>query len=714
MRTSGLTPGQVAGPSKVRDAISALYGLGLFSNIRVREEADSTGARVLVFEVTENPRIGTIRYQGNKALSEDDLKAKVDLKPEQLLNQRKVFEARRAIELAYAEKGYASASVDPQVSAAVEGVSDITFVIDEGRKVDLTAIDFSGAHAFPEKTLRGVLSMKPNSFFHRKRFTVERLHEDQDKLESYYRDHGYKDAQVTSADPVFSEDRHEVRIRYEIHEGRLYRFGYVTWQGNTAISTEALQSASQIVAGEPFSKSKVEGTTSAAYALYTEKGYLLQLQISPDMKTTDDSVSVAYSINEGEPSHVNEVLIQGNTRTKEKVIRRELSLIPGQLLRRSALLRSQRDLMALGYFEDVSVDYQPAGVGSAVDVTYTVKEKSSGTATAGAAYASDTGLTGFVEFGHNNLFGNGQAVNVHLERGDKRVDYDISFTEPWLRDTPTSLELRAYDTIYDYDVYSQDSKGASINLGRPWFFAKPDYSRVYAGYSLEHLDFTNLSTLDPTSQELLEASNGTASLVTLSFVRTSTDNPFNPLRGSKTTLSMDVAGGPLGGTLEYFRPLIDHRVYFVPFWKPVIMIRNRFSYLGAIASGHAVPGSETFRLGGTRADYLRGYPDYWVVPPENVHTGANGQEVRFPGGTVLYTFTTEYQFPIVNPVRGLLFFDAGNTWNHLSDLNLGNLDKGVGAGLRVEIPMLGLVGLDYGYGIDRGRWQAHFIIGPAF
>jgi outer membrane protein insertion porin family len=126
-----------------------------------------------------------------------------------------------------------------------------------------------------------------------------------------------------------------------------------------------------------------------------------------------------------------------------------------------------------------------------------------------------------------------------------------------------------------------------------------------------------------------------------------------------------------------------------------------------------VPGSETFRLGGTRVDYLRGYPDYDVVPEENIHM-VDGRRVRFPGGRFAYTFTAEYQFPLVNPVRGLVFLDAGNTWNSARDFSLVDLKKGVGAGVRLEIPMLGPVGFDYAYGLDRGKWQAHFIIGPAF
>jgi outer membrane protein insertion porin family len=479
------------------------------------------------------------------------------------------------------------------------------------------------------------------------------------------------------------------------------------------VTTEQLQKGSAIIRGAAFSKAKLDATTAAAYELYTEKGYLLELSIQPETAARGDTVEVSYGISEGQPSHVHEVTVLGNTRTKERVIRRELTLIPGHLLRRSVLLRSQRDVFALGFFDDVQIDYQPTGEGSDVDVSFTVKEKSTGTATAGVAYSSGTGLTGFVNFGHNNLFGNGWGVNLQLERGGQRASYDISFNEPWAFGTPTSMGLHVFDTRNEYDLYTEKSRGVGLDLGRPWFFKKPDFSRVYAGYSLENVHYEN--PIDAQQKEILDAfSQGLASRLSLSFVRNSTNNPFSPTGGSKTTARLDLVGGILGGRINYYKPLLDHRVYFVPFWVPALMIRNRLSWLGTYSSGQQIPGGETFRLGGTRTDYLRGYPDYEVVPEENVHLASDGTVLRFPGGKVAYTFTAEYQFPIVNPVRGLFFLDAGNSWNTLRDFSLNDLRKGVGAGIRLEIPMLGPVGFDYAYGLDRGRWQAHFIIGPAF
>ena len=723
LRTSGLAAGDTVSAYRVRDAVRALWGLGLFSTLRFVDWPDSAGGRSLAIEVTENPRIGSLTWKGNKKLGEEDLKAKVDLKAGQILAGPKLFQARQAVESAYRDEGYAAARVTTELTATADGKQDLVIAVEEGPRVSIKAIEIEGNTAFSARQLRKQLQLKPNSTFHRKRYTADRMREDRDRLEAFFQNHGYKDAGVTAGDPVPGADGRSIVLRYTVREGPLYRFGTVDWSGNSAVPTSALNAAATIIPGKPYSKARLDETTGAAYELYTEKGYLLELSIQPDIKVAGDSVSVSYRVEEGASSKVREVAIIGNTRTKERVVRRESALVPGQLLRRSVLMRSQRDIFALGFFEDVQVDYKPAGIGSDVDVSFTVKEKSSGTATAGAGYSSDTGLTGFVQFGHNNLFGNGQSIQLQLERGARRRTYDISFNEPWMFGMPVSGGFQIYDRINDYDLYSLQERGGGVNLGRPWFFKVPDYSRVYAGYSLEKLSYTNIDTgLDPASQEILTASNGIASKFNVAFARNSTDNPFNATMGSRTNARVEVAGGPLGGQLDYFKPEIDHRQWFVPFWKPALMIRNKVNYLGTWgqerrADGtmgpRQVPGSETFRLGGTRVDYLRGYPDYDVVPEENIHM-VDGRRVRFPGGRFAYTFTAEYQFPLVNPVRGLVFLDAGNTWNSARDFSLVDLKKGVGAGVRLEIPMLGPVGFDYAYGLDRGKWQAHFIIGPAF
>jgi outer membrane protein insertion porin family len=466
--------------------------------------------------------------------------------------------------------------------------------------------------------------------------------------------------------------------------------------------------------GEPFSQERIDETLGDVYSLYTERGYLLGLFIDPSLQTRQDTVDVVFDVHEGDPSHVREVSIEGNTRTREYVVRRELALAPGDLLRRSALMRSQRDVMALGFFEEVLPDYRPVGDGTTdIDVIFNVKERTTGTASAGAGFSSDTGVTGFIDLGHPNLFGRGQSVQIHLERGSRRQDYRFSFTEPWLLGRPTSLGADLFSTERVLDLFTENRRGGGLRLGRPWFFRWPDFSRVFFSYTLEDVTFSDLEDLDDASRDFLESGSGTISQVGFTFLRSSTDNPFYPTLGSVTRWRTEFAGGPLGGDLDFVKSTLDLRQYFVPFWKPTVMLRFKLGQLSAFGS-RAVPGNETFRLGGTTFEHLRGYDDFYVVPEENIRISDDGREIRFPGGKFMFSFTAEYQFPIVNPLHGLLFFDAGSTWNAIDDFNLLDLKKGLGVGVRLEIPMLGQVGLDYAYGIERGKYRTHLILGPSF
>ncbi len=716
VRSTGFEIGHPASKAAVANAAKTLFKLRLFSDVSFYDDTpEDAEGRSLRLRVVENPRIESIAFEGHDKIGQEDLKAEIDIRVGDLLSRRKMFAARNALQRYYQDEGYASA----EALALVEKVGndnkvDLVFQVTEGPRVNIKSITFAGNEAFSDDDLRGELELKPNSLFRRKRYTAERMREDELRIVTYYRNHGYRDAEVTGTQVRFSEDNKDIHLEFEVAEGTFFQFGDLTWIGNTEVSTEMLDRAAEIRTGDPFSQERIDLTLSEAYGLYTEKGYLVDLEIFPAVDIEQDTVNVAFQIREGVPSSVNELKIVGNTRTKERVIRRELTLVPGDLLRRSTLMRSQRDVMALGFFEDVAIDWNLAGEGSDIDVIMAVKEKSSGTATAGAGFSSETGITGFLEFGHNNLFGTGKALNLHLERGSRRRTYDISFTEPWAFGTPTSLGFHVFDTTRDLDFYDEKRRGFSINVGRPWFFRTPDYTRVFVSYALEDLDFRDFQDLDETSEEFLRESNGTISRMTVSFSRNSTNNPFYPTAGSRSVLRTEFAGGLLGGEIEYLKPTLDHRNYLVPFWKPALMLRHRLGYLLGYSRGASVPGNETFRLGGTRTDYLRGYDDWYVVPEDNITVGSSGNEIRFPGGKVMYSFTAEYQFNLVNPVHGLFFFDAGNTWNSPRDFSFSDLRKGVGAGIRLEIPLLGNVGFDYAYGIDRGEWQPHLIIGPAF
>ncbi len=719
LRTLGIKPGEKTHTKRLQEGLRALWNLGLFSNMEVRARR-TAGGQVLHLDLVENQRLSILEFADNKKIGTEDLKGKVALRAGQILSRRKIWEGCRAIEEAYRQEGYAGARCLPVVTDVPEEGTSLTFEVSEGPRVKIAEVRIFGNTAFSDKKLKGKVKLKPNNLIRRKRYTAEGYREDRGRLEEFYRNNGYRDAEVFVAGAEFLEEGRKVVLRYRIEEGPYYVFGERRWSGNESVPTESLEKAARFVAGDPFSQEKLNQTTAEAYNLYTERGYLLEIYISPQTTSRGDTILVAYSIQEGRPSHVREIRIRGNRHTKERVVRREMTLYPGDLLRRSRLMRSQRDVMALGFFDDVGIDYDPTGEGTDVDLLFTVKERSTGQASGGVGYSSETGLTGFLQLGHPNLFGNGQSVSLSLERGGKRENYEISFQDPWAFGSPTSLGFDLFNTRRDRDLYTETRKGGGVRLGRPWFYRYPDFTRVYVGYSIEDLEFSEFdASLEESSSssdsisiaDLLRDESGLISSAYLSCVRNSTDNPFYPTMGSRTVCRLEFAGGLLSGDQHYVKPTIDYRIYFQPVWKPALMLRWRAGWLVGL-EGKGVPPTETFHLGGTRPfEYLRGYDDYYIVPEENVGRSGSGQG-RFLGGRAMLAFTAELQFPLVDPVHGLFFFDAGDTWNHASEVGLVGMEESYGAGLRFEIPMLGRIGFDYAYGTGVKDWRFHFIIGP--
>ncbi|MBU2690272.1 MAG: outer membrane protein assembly factor BamA [Candidatus Eisenbacteria bacterium] len=708
-----LKEGEILDKDKMSESVRALYGMRVFSKIDVQTEpVPPDGVRITwIFE--ERPRVLSVGFQGYDHLGEADLKEKITLRKGRLLDKKTLEQDRKTLEEEYRNEGFPQAKVEVETQLSDDGVA-VTYKIDEGKRSKIRKITFKGNVEMSDDELRGKLKLKKKALFRRGRYSSEKLEEDKERIVEFYKNEGFKDARILGATTTYSKNGEDLAIEFEVEEGPLYVFGDAVWEGSTVFDKDFLNIIAQIRRGDTFSQEKLENAVGQGYSVYTEKGYLVGLYIDPELSTHADTVDVTFRVKEGEPSNVYEVSILGNVRTREYVIRRELSIAPGDLLRRSVLLRSQRDVMALGFFEDIQIDYGPSGIGSDISVSFKVKERSTGTASAGAGYSSDTGLTGFVDLGHNNLFGRGQSVQIHLERGGKRRNYNFSFTEPWLYGRPTTLGLQVFNTQRTLDLYTEERKGGNVRIGRPWFYKWPDYTRVYLGYTLEDLKFSDMEDLDDSSRKYLTSGAGTSSQISLTFVRSSTDNPFYPTLGSVARWSTEIAGGPLSGDLNYVKSTWDLKQYFVPFWKPTVMLRYKLGHLAGFTTDEHIPGNETFRLGGTTFEHLRGYDDFYVVPEENVYYTSSGNEIRFPGGKFMFTFTAEYQFPIVSPLHGLLFFDAGNTWNTVEDFNLSHLKKSLGLGMRLEIPMLGQVGLDYAYNIEKGRFRTHLILGPSF
>ena len=735
LRTFEVYPGMTFASDMIRRGLRKLGALGLFSNYRVDQD-QRPGENVvdLVVVVTERPRIAQISFEGMKQREDADLEKKLFLKVGETYSPTLASNQVDSLVFYYREEGFPRATITARADT-LEGRNEVhlKFLVNEGEKVRITSVRFEGRTAFPEKRLRKVMKTRQKWFLGGGQLKDETFAEDKEKLEGWYHDHGYRDMTVETFRLDPGAEPRALTLVVTLAEGRRYQQGATSWSGNQVIATAELEKTWPKKGGPLYNKARIQRAVGDAYGAYADQGYLY-VNVEPRESVVRDSVvDVAFAVTEGAPSHVRRVSVTGNKGTREKVVRREISVREGDRFRRSALLRSRDDVMRLGIFTDVTPDFTPAD-SSDVDLVFRVTEKQVGTASAGAGYTNEAGLTGFLEIGHNNVLGNGQQLSLHLERGGRREDYQLSFTEPWFHDSPTLLGFSAYNTFRILDEFDQRRRGVSGRIGRPlpW----PDYSRGSVSYTLESLRFTNVRSGIQLGGIRVGEEELTSTLET-NYLRNSTDNPFYPTKGTRLTANEEFTGGPFGGDLNYHRHRYEGRAYLPSLHKRLTtMLRLRVGTVNAYPwKPGVVPDYSRFRLGGgNTADPLRGYDDYQVVPGKFIRFVDTGlissidsvttpgvfdtsyvqSKVRYPGGRYLALFTFEQQFPIAHPLHGVLFFDAGNVWDLRREIRPFDLKAGAGIGFRMEIPLLGNIGFDYGYGFhrdDRPRWAGHFMLG---
>jgi outer membrane protein insertion porin family len=778
----------------VRRGIRRLYDLGFFSDVGVEGDRVPGGVS-LTIRVVENPRVASIEYSGVHKVDEKDLNKALGTVTGKMADDRLLAKVDRAVRHVYSGKGYTRAQVKPRYTPGDSDTRRILLVeVTEGPKVRVEAVEFVGLKRLVGKDLGGAMKQGTTGFLKGGVYKPDVVAEDMKRVEGEMAKRGFRDGKVLGYDVVSTKQADRVHVVIKVEEGPLYSFGTVKWEGNKAISLSVLESATRIQPGAVFNQEKVNQTVEAAYGAYADRGYIY-LNLQPDFASRDTIVDVTFRVIEGEPSKVHDIIITGNTRTKEKVIRRQLSIQPGDLFRRNLLVRSQRELQQLGYFSNLLVDSKPVPNSNDIDLILNVEERQVGTASAGFGFSSSVGLTGFAELGHTNLFGNGQSLNLRIERGQTGTNAQLSFTEPWFMGTPTTAGVDLFNTTRKYQssgLNLQDATtGGALRLGRPLPLA---YTRLFATYRLENQTVTDEALAQGASSDTLVHRYTTGftligntqltSSLALSVVRNSTNHYLYPTTGSNTKLRTELAGGPMGGDQIYQKYEVDIAKYLPTFkmgkWNPVFMARGRFGAVGeAFRKRPLVPegftsndqlagaiwkdipvgygasikvpvpyhiqafppeSNELFRLGGTTYDAFRGYDDFEIVPTDNVArrffvtqtTDKSGHKtyivspdaIYYPGGRYMSVLTGELQFPIVDPVHGLLLGDFGGTWNQLTDFRWDTLHKSLGFGIRLEVPLLGLIGFDYAYGFDRldhrtGRydqagWQPHIQFGRIF
>ena len=713
LTTIGLEPGVQLSQDNVQEAVRALDALQVFSDIQLWAEPGETaqGLKVIVV-VQEYPTLEGLRFRGQDEIDEDDMEEAIDLVVGQVVAPKDVARGRQRILEMYGEKGYLRAEVEGQLfDGDEEGSVVLQYDIEEGDKVKIAAIEILGNEAFDDGKVRKQMETRPKRWYRKGEFQADVFAEDKQRILAFYRSEGYQQAVIERDSIYYDDSRRRLYIDLEIDEGRQYFVRDLAWEGNELFTDGELADQMRVEAGDVFQYSASELAYLVKTAYY-ERGYL-DTEVIPHEQVHGDSIDVTFRVFEGEPWRIRRIDFAGNVKTREKVMRRELAMRPGDIFKSSQLEESQRRLYMLGFFDDVEVRDQAsvAGDEKQIDLTFNVAERRTGAASMGAGYSDTYKLVGNIGLQVPNFRGLGQSLDFNWEFGTRRKQFLVGFTEPWLFDTPTSSSVQISNLTMEYrESYDYHRNQVRVRLGRR--LKKPAFSSVTLGYQLYTQRYSDFAAEIDSLSGLARFQPQTTSSVDVVFRRDTRDLPDFPTTGSVISYTPELASSLIAGDVDFHRHKLTANIYRPTFWRFVFALETKFALIDGFSSwdDRNISNWDRFSPGGVDLwdGQVRGYPDRSLGPPF--------------GGRSMMTLNLEYRFPITErQVVGLAFADAGNAWSGLYDFNPLDLRRSVGVGFRVLTPMLGMIGFDFGYGFDRRKVDGrrpgvstHFQFGPRF
>lgn len=714
----------------ITNAIKRLWRQKLFSDIKIEVERRTLDGVFLAVKVAEYPVLSDMLFEGNRDLSTEDLRSKSGLIRGTTATEQSLEAAKQRLLKYYQDEGFLLADITYELRETTGGRAAAYFFIRENVRVFIEKVVFNGNKSFDNGYLEGIFEeTKATNFwrniFGKPKLDRQKFETDKEKLASHYRENGFRDMRVLSDSITYSADKTKLYVNVYLNEGPKYVIRNIEWEGNALFPDAGLASQFGIKKGDVYNQKKLQERLNSPQeegnigSLYLDDGYLSFRADMDETVVQGDSVDLKIYITEGNQFRIRNVNIKGNSKTKDHVIRRELFYtLPGDLFSRDKLIRSIRQLSALNYFdaEKINPDVQPVAKDGKdeVDLTYQLVEKQTDSFNASAGYSGSVGFTGafgvtFKNFSIQDVLkgeawdplphGDGQTLDLNWQFGAATAfrTISITFSEPWAFGTPTSLGVSLYDTFQNFGQAIQQT-GVSISIGRRLSFPD-DYFRIDWVVRLQRNVGGFLNILQQSSLP-----NNTADEVSVAqtISRNSIDNPIYPRRGSDISFTAQLSGGILPGSVDYYKFQFSNAWYRQVAKDLVITLNTRLGHIGKFSSSDFVPFNSLFYMGGSGLSplptiQLRGYPDQSV----GVYDAAIGRST----GNTFVKFGSELRYPItLNPsasVYVLAFAEAGNLWLRPGQVNLADLKRSAGFGVRVLLPILGApIGLDYGYGFD--------------
>jgi outer membrane protein insertion porin family len=706
--------GDIYRVKNLSEDLKAVFRMGYFDDVRIEAENVSLG-KIIIFTVKEKQIIRRIRIKGGLTIfDEKELLDEMSIRRGSILNINKIQNNIDRIESLYKEKNFHNIRIDYEIVERKNNQADLIFRIEEGKKIRVKHIIFTGNTAFKDKKLKSkrLMRTREKGFFSwltgSGDLKREVLNEDVARITAFYHDQGYVRARVGEPQVEYKEDYIEITLK--INEGPRFKVGKVDLEGDLLIAKEELRKKLKIHEEEYYSRRIVRGDILMLSDFYANQGYAYA-DVAPRISEDSEQliVNITYVIKKGKQVYFEEIIITGNRKTRDKVIRRQLRVYEQELFSGNRLKRSVRNLHRLDYFKDVKVNTAKGSADDKMLLSIDVEEHSTGAFTFGGGYSNTEKVFVMASISQRNLFGRGQILDLRANWGDETRRYSINFTEPWLFDIPLSAGFKIYNWASDFDAYEKKSLGGGLRLGYPIF----DFTRLSVAFArdVSEIEITDAETLPQSILELVtefgENEDIITNTLTTSLSYDSRNRLFGTTEGQDHRLTVEYAG--FGGDIQYVKSVAELG-WFVPLAEELTGFMHAKGGYGREGSKGIWPDYERFFLGGINS--LRGFDEDDLSPKD-----ANGNEI---GGDKFIQFNFELIFPLLRDagLDGVLFIDTGDVYDDDEEVELDNLRASGGFEFRWNSP-IGPIRLAYGYILDpepedRNRRQWEFSLGAAF
>jgi outer membrane protein insertion porin family len=725
------TVGQPYAELTIEDDVRSLYATGLVTNVRIYGEPLPDGVKVIVV-VQTRVTLTEVAIQGNEALGTKRIRRELNLKTGKPLDEQALEQARQRLVELYQKRGFPDSDVQYKVDTNEErGTARVTFAISEGRKAIVKTVRFVGNYYIKTKQIRKVMKTRENNFLAfvtgAGRLRNQQLDEDVQKIKELYQDNGYADVQVTDV-RIDHLDKKNIAVTIYITEGAQYHVGTLSIQGLHVVTEPNFRKVIKVTEGKIFSPQKLQKDIKSVEDAYGVAGYADAKVNVETVPSGPAVVNLSYKVDEGIQSFVEHINISGNTRTKDKVIRREIVLSPGDVFDTVRVDISKKRLEGLQYFERVDTYASDTVVPGRKDLNVVVQEKRTGSLNFGLGFSSTDGLVGFAELSQGNFditnwrtfTGGGEKFRARVQLGTLRKDASIELTEPYFLDQRLSLGGRLFFDSSNYysDVYDQRNYGFDIFLRKPI----TNFLSARLDYTIQKIDIYNLSSdiTDELQQLIREGGESNVeSRLTIGLTYDTRDSAFLTRKGTRVDFSTYVAGGFMGGSVQIYGFDLEGSQYFHLPYDTIFLVNGEIAVASTWGSQNIVPIYDRVYLGG--ANNLRGFKFRDVGPKDN-----NGNAI---GGGTLGRFTLEYTVPIIERVRAAVFYDGGfvnaGSWSfgpqkvqNSKGRSSAGFAQDIGVGVRLDLP-IGPIRLDYGFPVQKDSFnsksgQFQFSVGYQF